>query len=187
MDFNHHENYIIGLIEKDRRMMEVLRAARGLDLPDWWLGAGFVRNKVWDTLHNIGSENAESDVDLIYYDPQDLSEKAEQDLELLAYSAKPGVPWSVKNQARMHLANGDQPYKSSVDALSQWVETATCVGVKLNNNNELVLAAPWGVEDIIKMRLRPNPHCRRNPQQFILRLNKKQWPTRWPNLEICYE
>ena len=38
------------LISADVEAMETLRAAQRLGLPDWWLGAGFVRNRVWDHL-----------------------------------------------------------------------------------------------------------------------------------------
>lgn len=34
-----------------------------------------------------------------------------------------GLP--VKNQARMHLRNGDRPYQSATDAMRYWPETAT--------------------------------------------------------------
>ena len=59
------EQDILDLIAKDEWMMGVLRTARSLHLPDWMIGAGFVRNKVWDYLH--GYENIEvptADIDL---------------------------------------------------------------------------------------------------------------------------
>ena len=34
-------------------MMNVLNEANKLNLPDWVIGAGFLRNKVWDYLHDI--------------------------------------------------------------------------------------------------------------------------------------
>ncbi|WP_404943225.1 nucleotidyltransferase family protein, partial [Pseudomonas sp. DP16D-T1] len=35
-----------------RRMLEIVRS---LNLPDCWIGAGFVRNAVWDHLHGRSS------------------------------------------------------------------------------------------------------------------------------------
>lgn len=41
---------IVELIEADALRMRALRAVRTLDLPDWLIAAGFVRNLVWDNL-----------------------------------------------------------------------------------------------------------------------------------------
>lgn len=38
------------LVQSDPWMMKVLRAVESLNLPDWWIGAGFLRNKVWTPL-----------------------------------------------------------------------------------------------------------------------------------------
>ncbi len=42
---------IADIIEKDQWMMKVLKAVKTLNLPDWWIGAGFVRSKIWDSIH----------------------------------------------------------------------------------------------------------------------------------------
>jgi len=39
---------VVNLIQKDAWMMKVLYTAKNLNLSDWMIGAGFVRNKVWD-------------------------------------------------------------------------------------------------------------------------------------------
>lgn len=38
---------IVRLVSEDAWMMNVLRAAKSLELPDWWVCAGFVRSKIW--------------------------------------------------------------------------------------------------------------------------------------------
>ena len=46
------EDEILALIGDDLwMMMGVVRAVRQLQLPYGWVGAGFVRRVVWDTLH----------------------------------------------------------------------------------------------------------------------------------------
>jgi len=40
--------------------------------------------------------------------------------------------WSVKNQARMHLVNSDEPYSSTLDAIKYWPETATAIAIRIN-------------------------------------------------------
>ena len=43
---------LVTIIKSDTWMLSILEAVRSLDLPDCWIGAGFVRNKVWDYKHN---------------------------------------------------------------------------------------------------------------------------------------
>ena len=43
---------VIEWIESDRDRMEALELASTLGLNDWCLAAGFVRNLIWDKLHN---------------------------------------------------------------------------------------------------------------------------------------
>jgi hypothetical protein len=68
----HSEADIAELIHADSWMMDVLRAAETLDLPDWWIGAGFLRNKVWDAIENKVSQPSR-DVDLVYFNPADVA------------------------------------------------------------------------------------------------------------------
>ncbi len=73
------------------------------------LAAGFVRNLVWDRLHGLVATPF-TDIDVIYFDPADLSRETENRYEAELRILAPEYPWSVKNQARMHLRNGDKPY-----------------------------------------------------------------------------
>jgi uncharacterized protein len=44
---------ICRFIERQPEMMQVLGVTEALGLPDCWVGAGFVRNPVWDALHGF--------------------------------------------------------------------------------------------------------------------------------------
>src|SRR5690349_6783164 len=96
------EQDIIQIIQNDTWMMDVLHTAKSLKLPDWWICAGFVRSKIWDTLHNYEVRTATPDVDVIYFDPFQKDEAYEQSLEMKLINIDATIPWSVKNQARMH-------------------------------------------------------------------------------------
>src|SRR5690606_18827150 len=113
---------------KDAWMIGVLSAAKSLDLPDWWICAGFVRSKIWDTLHGFNERTPLSDIDVIYFDAENLSEHTEKRLEEKLHRIMPGLPWSVKNQARMHIVNELESYTSAIDAISKFPETATALG-----------------------------------------------------------
>lgn len=39
------------IIQNDQEMLRILKIVQSLNLPDWWICAGFIRNKIWDVLH----------------------------------------------------------------------------------------------------------------------------------------
>ncbi len=47
----------------------LLKAVRALDLPDIWIGTGFVRNAVRDHLHQRPPTTPAGDVNVIWHDP----------------------------------------------------------------------------------------------------------------------
>ena len=177
---------VVNLIQKDAWMMKVLHTAKSLDLSDWMIGAGFVRNKVWDYL--LGYQNKQvptNDIDLIYFDPRNTDEEQEKIYDDILRQKFP-LNWSCKNQARMHKKHKDRPYKNSKDALAHWVETATCIAVKLNEKDELELIAPYGVDDLVNLILRPSPyfHNEENIKYFYQRIKEKAWLKQYPKLKI---
>ncbi|WP_123040956.1 nucleotidyltransferase family protein [Cohnella candidum] len=178
---------IILLVRDDGWMMDVLRTAKTLRLPDWWVCAGFVRAKIWDTLHGYDPRTPLPDVDVVYFDPHDISEETEKKWEGELRRLSPEIPWSVKNEARMHAVNGIPPYTSAVDAISKFPETATALGLALDERDEILLAAPWGIEDAVRCIVRPTPCFENNPEQAYIyeeRLAKKNWKSIWPKVQV---
>jgi len=83
----------------------------------------------------------------------------------------------------MHLRNGDRPYRSAFDAMCHWPETATAIALRLHDDDALELAAPFGVDDLLAMVLRPTPHFRAHRlEAYRERQRAKNWHTRWPRL-----
>ncbi len=178
---------ILALVAADGWMMAALAAVAGLGLPDCWIGAGFLRGAVWDRLHGYQARTPLDDSDVIYFDPEAPDPAAELALERRLGEALPGLPWSVKNQARMHLRNGDAPYGSSADALAHWLETPTAVAVRLNEGGGLELLAPLGTRDLLGLVVRPTPHARTHEHRlaaYRARLESKNWPAKWPRLRV---
>ncbi|WP_227523349.1 nucleotidyltransferase family protein [Klebsiella pneumoniae] len=117
--------------------MKILYAVRALELNDGWIGAGFVRDAVWDHLHRYGLSPVSGDVDVVRFDHDSyLEDRLKQQL--------PSLDWSVKNQARMHQRNGDHPSTSTGNAVLHWRETATAVAVRLGKE-VLDITAPYGL------------------------------------------
>ncbi|MGE7851819.1 nucleotidyltransferase family protein [Bacillus paramycoides] len=183
------EQDIIHFIQNDPWMMNVLQMAKSLQLPDWWVCAGFVRSKIWDTLHNYEVRTATPDVDVIYYDSMQKDEAYEQLLETKLTNMDATIPWSVKNQARMHVVNKMLPYSSSVDAISKFPETATALGVTLDEKNNVILTSPCGIEDVLSLQVKPTPHFIETKERIHMykkRVIKKNWQSKWPNITITY-
>jgi len=182
--FDMEQPDIIDLIKKDEWMLRVLRTVEKLQLPDWWIGAGFIRNKVWDALHGYATRTPLNDVDVIYFDPSNKEESREKELERELQKIMPGVPWSVKNQARMNTVSNAAPYTSSEDGLSRWPETATCIATKINRSGEVALIAPYGTADMINLIVRVSPRFGQDINIFRERYQKKNWKKLWPKLQI---
>ncbi|CAG9619523.1 nucleotidyltransferase family protein [Sutcliffiella rhizosphaerae] len=178
---------VIKILQSDERMMEIIKAASSLNLPDWWICAGFVRSKIWDTLHGFHERTETPDVDVIYFDNTNIDENFEKELENKLIRIMPNIPWSVKNEARMHIINNFSPYSSSEDAISKFPETATALGVKLDKDNHLVLTSPCGIDDVINLELKPTPYFLETKELAAIyeeRIIKKNWKTIWHKIKV---
>ncbi|MDO9518722.1 MAG: nucleotidyltransferase family protein [Pseudohongiella sp.] len=169
-------------IEADSARMQALAAAASLNLPDWCLAAGLVRNLVWDKTHGYRTLTGLNDIDFIYFDPADDSEVRDYDLEKILASVV-DLPWSVKNQARMHKRNHDNPYRSTLDAMSYWPEVETAVGAALNSFGDVILISPFGFESLFNRTVTINAK-RPKPLVFNERMINKRWLKTWPKLVV---
>jgi hypothetical protein len=164
--------------------MQALAIVRSLNLPDWAIGAGFIRAAVWDALSGFTTASAVDDIDVLYFDATDRSTERESEIEKRLRDIEPTLPWSVRNQARMHLRNGDAPYASTADALRFWLETPTCVAVRIDADDRFEIMAPYGLEDLFAMTIRPTPRGRVRHTEYSARITEKKWHERWPNVTV---
>lgn len=170
-------------------MMQVLEGARALDLPDWLIFSGAVYQRVFNQLTGRPCDYGVRDYDLAYFDASDISYEAE-DVHIRRAAALFDPPFrelvEVRNQARVHLwfeGKFGAPYPplaSSAEAVSRFVATAFCVGVRLEPDDRLTLVAPYGLEDLFALRLRPTPGW--GAHGFAR--NAEKIRRRWPELEI---
>lgn len=180
----NYENQLKEIIKNDDYIISLLEAVEKLHLNDAWISAGLIRNKVWDVLHNISTPI--NDIDVIYFDSTDTTWKTEKDVEEKLESIMPNQPWSVKNQARMHLKNGFEPYKSSFDGVAHFTEIPTAIAVKISNR-ELKIMAPYGLEDLFEKIVKPTPYYQHNSKLHSIyteRMQEKKWDTIWVDLNI---
>jgi uncharacterized protein len=176
------EDLILNLIRNDDRRMNVLRAVRSLGLNDWLIGAGFVRNIVWDHLHNYTEQTPPTDIDVAYFDSA-ITDKEQEFRYEEQMKEIIDADWDITNQARIgKINNQGRDYVSSEDAISHWPETATAVGVRLNADNELELVSPHGIDDLMSLKVIMTPDFGSGRDYFLKRFEKKGWLEKWPKL-----
>ncbi|MHC5269193.1 nucleotidyltransferase family protein [Enterococcus sp. LJL98] len=179
-----YEEQLKEWIAKDDPLYSLLAAVEKLNLNDAWICAGAIRNKVWDMQHQ--QTTPLNDIDVIYFDPQDVSWEREKELEEALKGLLPNQPWSVKNQARMHVVGGFVPFTSSYDGVSHFPETPTAVAAR-SRDGQIEIMAPYGLEDLFTLQVRPTPYYQVNRAQhaiYLDRTQKKAWQAIWQDLSI---
>lgn len=177
------EAEIISILRADRRRWHLLATVAALDLPDCWIGAGFIRNAVWDHLHQYPPSAPNGDIDVIWYDPDRTDPALDRHHEDRLAAIEPSALWSVKNQARMHIRNGDPPYASAIDAMRHWPETATAVAARHHGAGLCEVAAPLGTDDLFGLILRPAANfVDLKRDVYDERRRSKKWLELWPLL-----
>lgn len=184
MSGDNAEKHLTGWIAASPFAMRCLRLVRDLDLPDWAIGAGFVRSLAWDRLSGFARPTPLADIDVLFFDPGDLSPRREAEAADWLDAAWPGQSWSPRNQARMHAGNGDLPYRDTADAIANWLETPTAVAVRLLHDDRLEIIAPHGLDDLMALRVRPTLAGQRRIAAYHARMAAKNWAATWPNVVV---
>ncbi len=186
---NSEEKELIKIIKQQPWLIEALEQAKSLNLPDWYIAAGAIRNTVWNYYHKFPTDKNQNDVDVVYFDPKDMKGKKEKEYENKLKSINPKLNWEVVNQARAHLfktnLKKDIPAsKSSCETISHWTETATCTGIRLQKDNSFTICAPYGLSDLMKLIVKPIPKPYQDLPLYKERITKKKWKKIWPRLSI---
>lgn len=175
---------IAAIVARAPEALVQLRAVRSLALSDWCIAAGFVRNRVWDHLHGISPSREPADIDVLYYDAADLSKERETEAEKRLGALLPGLPWQVRNQARMHVWKHLPQHRDTADAMVYWLETVTAVGVRLEADDSLTVIAPLGIDDLVNLCCRPTPFGRTKRDEYEARIAAKRWRELWPKVRF---
>lgn len=183
------EARLADMLRASPNLMRVLTTLRALDLPDCRVFSGAVYQTAWNALTGRDPDYGVKDYDVGYFDP-DTGWDAE-DVVIRRVAAAFEEPLrsqvEVRNQARVHLwfePRFGEPYEAlgSTDAaLARFVCPVFAVGVRLEPDDTISIAAPFGLDDVFAMALRPNP----------LRPRAKGWDrvtasalARWPEARI---
>lgn len=173
---------ITELLKKDTVRLQALISVQSLHLPDCYVAAGFIRNMIWDFLHGYRFSTPLNDVDVIYFDNKESSNNVHEHYEQQLSEMMPDLNWQVRNQAKMHVRNGDLPYKSSLDAMGYWVEKETSVAARILDGRQVECISAFGFESLFQLKLTYNP--KRDRVTFEQRISSKDWLIQWPKLTV---
>ena len=175
---------IIQLIKQDDLRLKALECVEKLNVPQCYLAAGFVRNLVWDHLHNKSVSTPLNDADVIYFNANESDTEMYSKLEAKLALMMPELNWQVRNQALMHLRNDDKPYLSCVDAMSYWPEKETATAIRKTGTLDYECISAFGFECLFQLSITHNP--KRPLEIFKHRVKSKSWLAKWPNLRIAH-
>ncbi|MGH7912334.1 MAG: nucleotidyltransferase family protein [Candidatus Dormibacteraceae bacterium] len=173
-----------------RWLAGVLETVRASGLPEAWVGAGVLRDLVWDGRDGNFDPARVRDVDVPYFDPGDLRRERDDEADRRLRELDAAVPWEAKNQAAVHLWYAAKfegtrylPATSIEDAIARWPETATSVVVRLDDLGRLEILAPCGLADLLGGVWRRNP-AQVSVERSRVRLQSQRVHERWPWVRV---
>lgn len=178
---------LIGIISKNKVLMDILRKAPDLKMKNWYLGAGCICQTVWNDKFGFDLNNGINDYDLVYYDDSDVSYEGEDKYIQEGKKLFGDIPVEIRNQARVYLWYKDHfgrdidPYKSVEEAISTWPTTATSVGIRLNENGEIKIFSLFGLDDLLGGIVRANK-VKITEEIYMKKVNR--WIKIWPDLNV---
>jgi hypothetical protein len=152
------------IVRGDPDLVGLLTTAREVGLAQWRLVAGCLYQTVWNVLTHKPARTGIKDYDLIYFDDSDLSWEAEDQVvqRVGMHMRNLGAPVEVRNQARVHIWFKNRfgadysPLRCADDALTRYAAVVHAIGVRLEGDDRLDILAPFGLDDLFNMIIRPN-------------------------------
>jgi uncharacterized protein len=182
-------NKLHSILVKNKYLIEIIKILKDDQSEQFYVGAGVIAQTVWNYLFGNDLAFGIDDVDIVYFNNEDLSWSSEfKVIESLSLRLR-HIPlyMDIKNQARVHLWYKEKfgyeisQITSIWDAIDRWPTTATAIGVKLNNLNEIEVYSSFGLDDLFSGTIRANKK-QITPEIYNDKVNK--WLKKWPALKI---
>ena len=129
---------------------------------------------------------------MFYFDAGDRSKAAEARINQKAalLFADLGCKIEMRNQARVHLwyeaefgVSGYAALGCSTDGIDRFLAVCCMVAVRPTGKGDVDLYAPFGVDDVFNLIMRPNPLFPTLPRDRY-ELKAKRWQQLWPELRV---
>lgn len=189
LPFDEQRCALIEIIKSYPEVMSVFERARDLQLPEHWIVSGAIYNNVWNYLTERPVMTGVKDIDIFYFENNDLSYEAEDLIIKQADGifAQQNPPVEVRNQARVHLwyekhfGHEYKALKSAAEGIDRFASITHSVGMRLLDNDQFEVYAPYGLNEIFCFRLSPNyllPNKKTHLEKGARQLKH------WPELEL---
>ncbi|MCZ4108738.1 nucleotidyltransferase family protein [Brevundimonas diminuta] len=177
------------IVRADAGLMHILTVMRELNLPDWRLFSGAVYQAVWNAQTGRPVGYGIKDYDIGYFDADTSWDAEDAVIKRVVAAFEPPLrdQVEVRNQARVHLWHpakfgGSYSALTNTDeALTRFVAPCFAVGVRLEEDGEITVAAPFGLEDVFNLTIRPTPD-RPVAKDWDRIIEKAK--ARWPELNV---
>lgn len=173
------------ILSKNTKLMSLLKILSEDGLKNYYVTAGAINQTVFNYYHGKKIDYGIKDYDIVYYDEDITYEKEDIIIKRLDKKIKKlNIETDIKNEARVHIWYYEKygikrmPYTSVEDAIARFGATITCIGARLENN-KLIVYAPYGLNDIFTMTIRP---VKKEFTKESYDERAERWMKKWPNL-----
>jgi hypothetical protein len=173
------------IVESSTLLSGALAGIPELGLSNWYLGGGSLAQTAWNMMSGYDLNRNIKDLDIVYFDADDLSYEAEDSVIKRGQALLKDLPVEVefRNQARVHLwydkkfGSTIKPYNSTEEAITTWPTLASSVGVSLDPDFRVF--APYGLHDLFAMIARPNKLLV-SKEAYDAKVGR--WAMAWPDM-----
>lgn len=174
------------ILRKNYKLMAILDVLEKDELENYYVTAGAISQSIFNYYHGYNMLYGISDYDIIYFDSDTSYLKEDEVIKRISSKLEYlDVSVDIKNQARVHMWYYEkykvkkEPYSSVEDAVASFCTTISCIGVRLENS-KLVVCAPYGLDDIFRMIIRP---IKKNTYKEIYDYKACSWLRKWNKLK----
>lgn len=181
-----YQTELFDLIREDTEFTEVFQILNQMHLPQAYICGGAIRDFVWNKQTNQTTNLRLGNIDIFYVDPGESNEQAliRQTQINQKYSK---YLWNLTNIALPQRHTSKLILgKDILTTLQMFPETCSAVGIACDQMQNLSLVAPYGLEDLFELKVRPTPAIQ-NAKDYLnyqKRLERKKWQRQWPELTL---
>lgn len=189
MSINYDLYNLINIIKEDSLLSEIADLLSRYHKNSCYIGAGSIAQTVWNLKTNKPTGYGIEDIDIIFYNKDELDENCETEIYnyLKSNLRDKSICLDIKNQARIHLWYKNKfgyditPYISLESAVNTWPTTASAVAIRKHTDNDWEIYAPYGLDDLFQLKVKAN---NRQITEDIYNMKLKKWKTKWEELDI---
>jgi hypothetical protein len=139
---------------------DTLKSIREIGLADWWIAGGAVRNTTWMQLFPDNCTLSIKDLDVVFFD-KNTGKETELEAKNLLHTKHKEWVFDVKNQSSFGVWRPWHfVFQDTTDGIAHFLNTATAIGITLDNSDNIQIFQPYGLNDLFNGILRSTPYSR---------------------------